>query len=1333
MSNTPDEKPPGSGSRTDSTGEFFSVGTPLHAVRAGYIRRRADDLLFEAAVAGRFAHVIAPGRSGKSSLIAATAARLENNDIRVAILDLSQIGVRDGTPDAGRWYYNVAYRLLRQLRVRFDLQTWWQDKSMLSNRQRLVEFYSEVLLDNVDEQITIFIDEMQIVGELPFADQLLASVRSAHNARVTDPDFNRLTFILLGECDPLVLIDEAEMSPFNVTQPVPLDDFSRPALDLFATELNLEPDDAKEALDRIYYWTRGQPYLTQKLARAVARISAADDIAAQVDRIVAQQLTGRAALHSEPHMSHIHRQIMNAGKLREGMLNLYGKIRKGIAVPADLGSPLQRRLLATGLLEVDEAGELRIRNRVYEAVFTARWANENMRTQWRVPLLLVAALAVVLLLPLWYTQWLPRPYAALLAAPTTEIADAESAWRNLRSFPGHAQTADNLYRAYLSDAAARTDNAGLVMSIASLARELPDAGTLPEQMQAEFWDRRVLHAVRQEQRDAALLASLEALEYSTSVRRNRAANLVADDYPLLLASLRPDAPGRLLFDSANLLLSAVNGAELQQWSFERDALVQRSPWSITALEVAPLVRRVIVDQEGTTRRIGLTLNISHPRLRDLRLKLIAPSGRIAEIQLGLERASSTEDIQVPAGQLRELVGESLTGTWSLSVRDEAIGVAGHLAGWTLNLNSQGLEEGFQRGISIPDPVERKTEQFWVSDDGRYAVARAEHSDSARVWDLAYARPLGTVSLSAQEKLVGLTTNAQQLISATLESVNVWDTGTGVRVASLPVGIGSAGVQLTRDRQHLFAQVRGDSESRFELWQLASGEKLAEFVIAGVPGLIALDASGMRIAAADYDRTVRTWDFRSGELLAQMDFPLQPTAIQLDAAGQTLAAIFGTSGLSVRRIDAPQQPLLEEFAKGQWQFAFSPSGARMVAGRPSTGYQVYSSVDGQRRGPALGLTNVGNTLGGEPILQFSRNEDVLLTGNVQDVLRLWHIPDMASTPVPDDRHVIWSPSGDAIVAAFPDASGLAIADRAGHVHLYAPAGEASQVLTASEDVSFLGHNREVRHLAVSEDGKWLASVAADNTLRVWDGGDGQPLPFIASLPAGAISQLVFSPDATLIALLADNRAVILRAANGEILADLDLGGAHSGIAFASNDTLYVGGESGALSMIASNALGGWDLRHVWKGDVAIRRLAASPRGRFLVLADENNSLLQFSLADAAPGDLRLQLPGRINDIRFSASGARMLVLGDRWVHRLSSSAHGLLWLDALLVPRALNGAGIVIKEGTGTSNRAGDEFYLPVARDSAPRMERFRFSDPVGPGLIGLQDALLADWRGRLGE
>ncbi|MDH3431672.1 MAG: AAA-like domain-containing protein, partial [Gammaproteobacteria bacterium] len=621
MSGNSDDQAPGTErAGLDTTGEFFSVGTPLHAIRAGYVRRGADDVLYENLVAGRYAHVIAPDRSGKSSLIAATAARLENNSFKVAVLDLQQIGVRDAGSDAGRWYYSVAYRLLRQLRIRVDLQSWWQDKSILSNRQRLVEFYSEIILRNVHERIVIFIDEIQCIADLQFADQLLASVRSAHNARATDPEFSRLTFVLLGECDPISLIDEAEQSPFNITQPVILDDFSRADIDLFRTELNLPAEQAKTALDRIYYWTGGQPYLVQKLARAVSREKPGGDIADSVDRIVLTQLAGRAALHSEPHMSHIHREIVVEDKRREPLLNLYGRIRKGITVSADLGSSLQRRLIAIGLVTIDEEGNLAVRNRLYGAVFTARWANENLPTHWRTLATAAGVLLVIIALPFWYTQLLPRGYVEILTSETVELDVAREAYINMRSFPGHVDAADNIYRSFLQNRAAASTDEAQVALVAEMTSALPDAGRLPEEFIANFWDSRVLAAMRLEHRDDALIASLESLVLSTPLRRNRSAMLVGDDYPLLLASVADMDRGNVVFDPDSLLLTDTRAAEVTQWSLGPQGLQRRDNWKITALEVTPLVRRVIVDRQGAVSRIGLTINLSHARANDLRIK-----------------------------------------------------------------------------------------------------------------------------------------------------------------------------------------------------------------------------------------------------------------------------------------------------------------------------------------------------------------------------------------------------------------------------------------------------------------------------------------------------------------------------------------------------------------------------------------------------------------------------------------------------------------------------------------------------------------------------------------
>ena len=203
-----------------------------------------------------------------------------------------------------------------------------------------------------------------------------------------------------------------------------------------------------------------------------------------------------------------------------------------------------------------------------------------------------------------------------------------------------------------------------------------------------------------------------------------------------------------------------------------------------------------------------------------------------EIETGLERSSSNDDIQIPAAQLRDLLGESMAGTWSISLRDEGLGIAGQLVGWNLKLNSQGAVEEFQRGLNIPDPVERETDNVWFDNSGRYAVARAMQSDSARIWDLAFAEPVRAIAVNENETLIGLDAGARHLVTATQGSINLWDTASGDRVLSLGVGATSSGARLTASGTHLFVEHRGDSETRLELWSLDEGVVTAELVVAG---------------------------------------------------------------------------------------------------------------------------------------------------------------------------------------------------------------------------------------------------------------------------------------------------------------------------------------------------------------------------------------------------------------------------------------------------------------------------------------------------------------------
>ena len=237
------------------------------------------------------------------------------------------------------------------------------------------------------------------------------------------------------------------------------------------------------------------------------------------------QRTARADFHNKTHMSHTTKKDTGYMKRHEALLNLTGNIRKGVATETDLGSSLQRWLVAVGLVVPGDEGTLTIRNRLYEKVFTARWANENLPLHWRGPAIAVGIILAFIAIPFWYTQILPRPYVRVLSSPTADIEAAATAFRNLRSFPGHTDVADRLIQIFLQGRARRAEDRAAIGEIEQLARRLPVANDFADNLVATFWDGQVANALRNQNRDDALLAALEALVLSTPVRRRRAATL----------------------------------------------------------------------------------------------------------------------------------------------------------------------------------------------------------------------------------------------------------------------------------------------------------------------------------------------------------------------------------------------------------------------------------------------------------------------------------------------------------------------------------------------------------------------------------------------------------------------------------------------------------------------------------------------------------------------------------------------------------------------------------------------------------------------------------------
>ena len=312
--------------------------------------------------------------------------------------------------------------------------------------------------------------------------------------------------------------------------------------------------------------------------------------------------------------------------------------------------------------------------------------------------------------------------------------------------------------------------------------------------------------------------------------------------------------------------------------------------------------------------------------------------------------------------------------------------------------------------------------------------------------------------------------------------------------------------------------------------------------------------------------------------------------------------------------------------------------------------------------------------------------------------------------------MWQPSADHVMLVLPEAQGIVIGDTSGHVHILPVGAGPEEVEAVSGDVSFIGHNAETLLMRSDRNGEFVASAAEDNSIRVWNTDTGQPLPFSAEVDGDVITALSFSPDGGLLAVLQGASVVLLDSTDGSVVAEMELGEPHRGLAFSNNDQIYVGGESGALRLIVRDADGAWSTQQLWQGSRPIRQLEASPRRKYLIIVDDAGLASQLILEEGRIGEQTLAFPGPVEEISFSRSGSRVFFRTARWTHRAATSINGLHWVDSVISPKPLNGARIVFgPAGSDTANRA----YFPAARNGFVELVELAFPVPLGPACLAI--------------
>lgn len=373
---------------------LYTVGGAVQAGGGLYLPRRADNELLELCRAGAFSYVLTPRQLGKTSLMVRTAERLGEEGVRSVIIDLTQIGVQVTVEN---WYLGLLAVIEDQLMLQTSAVEWWKARGDEGMTQRLVEFFKDVALKEVEGRLVVFVDEIDTTLSLPFTDDFYAAVRYFYNARAHTPELKRLSFVLIGVATPGDLVRDPQRTPFNIGHRVDLTDFTFDEALPLAAGLGLPLEESRRVLAWVLEWTGGHPYLTQRLCRAVAEERRENWTREDVERLTASVFFGEMS-EKDNNLQFVRDMLTKRAPDLAGVLATYREVLRGRRpVPDEEQSIVKSHLKLSGIA-YRKQGTLHVRNPIYAKVFDRHWIAQHLPVNWTKRLQRIAAALALLVL-----------------------------------------------------------------------------------------------------------------------------------------------------------------------------------------------------------------------------------------------------------------------------------------------------------------------------------------------------------------------------------------------------------------------------------------------------------------------------------------------------------------------------------------------------------------------------------------------------------------------------------------------------------------------------------------------------------------------------------------------------------------------------------------------------------------------------------------------------------------------------------------------------------------------------------------------------------------------
>ena len=1296
----------------------------MQAGRECYVEREADAELLAGIAEQRFCYVLCSRGCGKSSLMAGTIRKLRAKGQLAAVVDLAQIGARGEAADSGRWYYSIAYRIVRDLRIKVDLQHWWQEKNALLGDQRLVEFFWEVVLTHTATPVTVFIDEAERALEHNFATELFSAIRSCYLQRATEPDYGRLNFVVLGVATPAQLCPNQALSPFVDGQVIDLPDFSLTESYKLGAGFEVDETVTHALMERIYTWTSGQPYLTQKIARAVARKGGK---LADVERAVHELLLAPHASQAEPHLSHIRTLLAGGAPVTRQALARLIKLANDVDVQDEPASGAIELLQLAGIVRRDDGGALKFSNRIYARVFDERWARSEMPVNWRAYAALAAGLAIAIWLPYWYTQVLPRPYIETLTAVTQDYAVAEAAHSRLARLPFFGATADRL----LADVLVRRSRSATTITEATatdtIIRDSLGMQSLADELIGEYWLRQSRAAMHRGDRDAALLYALEARRSAPAIATHAATELIDTDYARLARTFRlPQMPLRADVDWEDGELVIVDQTRrvahfaLAAAGPEASDATQdsRTASRLTAIQHVPVTRDLYVEDDVVAGQFELSLTMQHSSATDLELTLSAPSGAAATFAIP-ESVGDGPFVFAARGDspLATLTGEPTFGRWALTIVDRRSGDEGKLSGW-------GLEFGANRGvwrdlpeqdIALPDPTRSEQVDVTLSSGGRMATAQPTRSRSAQplaVWDLRRNELIGDLPLSATASYVAVSSRTERVLALGASEATLWDfAGTPITRVKTSGEFTLTPALSSDEKFAVLAESRGSSLPRFSLLDLTTGEVLASFAGVATVRDWALGPQALYLAVLDAARRALIVDPHSGAARGQLRHQRDLVRL-LPATGNTLVTVDVDGAIQGWRIgpEAGAGDVGESWPIGTTVDAASVSvaaDADGIAFALADGLVAVQDLRGERQPQYV------RAGGGLPsLVRMSPRADRLVTA-YGTVVRLWDISlDAPLASVDRDvSAVLLDAGGDVAVFGY----------NGGHVRVR-EVGELDRHGGHADAVDYIGHRGAITSLAVNAASNIIASGGASGVVRIWNLRTVAPTPILLRHPSGPIRALALSADGATVISAGDYSARIWATQTGELLAEIPVDGAALAVTCAPGMELVAVGDTAGDIFLAT--LHGTAAPATARAQAAVLALAISADAKLMVSGDAAGNLQLWDTAQPETSRATHLFTDPVSWVAFDSTSTTVFAKSGAWIHELEIDSAGLTVVASRLLPIRLGPDAVPVRLD-------GRLRWLSDPAATTPRYEDLSFE---APGLEPLppDSAFARDWPAILG-